>query len=146
MDGTGLNRVDTWHGLPQKGVYIVVGFLAIVGAAVLYVLDPREPGNYPVCPFLGLTGYHCLGCGTLRALHQILHGSPISALGYNLLTVLSLPLLAYSFVAGAMRAFRAPSPAPIFLHPKLIRALVFVVAAFWVSRNIPIEPLAVLAP
>lgn len=146
MDGAGLNRVNTWHALSERGAYIVVGLLAIVGAAVLYVFDPREPGTYPVCPFLGLTGYHCPGCGTLRALHQLLHGNPIAALGYNLLTVLSLPFLAYAFAAGAMRAFRSPAPASIFIHPKLIWSLFFGIAAFWVLRNIPFEPLVVLAP
>ena len=146
MDGAGLTRFNISHGLPKKGVYIVVGLLAIVGAAMIYVFDPREPGNYPVCPFLGLTGYHCPGCGTLRALHQLLHGNPINALGYNLLTVLSLPLLAYSSVAGAMRAFRVPAPASLFIHPKLIWSLLFGITAFWILRNFPIEPLVVLAP
>ena len=134
------------HGLPTRGVYAIAGLLVLSAAAILYVLDPREPGNYPICPFLGLTGYHCPGCGTLRALHQLLHGSPLNALGYNPLTILSLPFLAYAFVAGGLRAFRAPAPAPIFIHPRLIWAMLFGIAAFWVLRNIPIQPLSILAP
>ena len=134
------------YGLSERAIYVAAGLLALGAAAMLYVLDPREPGNYPICPFLGLTGYHCPGCGTLRALHQLLHGSPLTALGYNPLTILSLPFLAYAFVAGGLRAFRAPAPAPIFIHPKLIWAMFFGIAAFWVLRNVPIEPLAILAP
>ena len=132
--------------LSERAIYVAAGLLALGAAAMLYVLDPREPGNYPICPFLGLTGYHCPGCGTLRALHQLLHGSPLNALGYNPLTILSLPFLAYAFVAGGLRAFRAPAPAPIFIHPKLIWAMFFGIAAVWVLRNVPIEPLAILAP
>ena len=132
--------------LSERAIYVAAGLLALAGASLLYVLDPRESGNYPICPFLGLTGYHCPGCGTLRALHQLLYGSPLNALGYNPLTILSLPFLAYAFVAGGLRAFRAPAPAPIFVHPKLIWALFFGITAFWVLRNVPIEPLAILAP
>ena len=132
--------------LSERAIYVAAGLVALGATAMLYVLDPREPGNYPICPFLGLTGYHCPGCGTLRALHQLLHGSPLTALGYNPLTILSLPFLAYAFVAGGLRAFRAPAPAPIFIHPKLIWAMLFGIAAFWVLRNIPIQPLSILAP
>ena len=134
------------YGLPEKAVYLVAGLAALGAAAMLYVLDPREPGNYPVCPFLGLTGYHCPGCGSLRAMHQLLHGSPLNALGYNPFTIFSLPFLAYAFVAGGLRAFRAPAPAPLFIHPRLIWAMLFGIAAFWVLRNIPIQPLSTLAP
>lgn len=137
---------ETTGNLSERVGYVLGGGLAFVAAVVLYVLDPREPGNYPVCPFLGLTGYHCPGCGTLRALHQLLYGNPMSALGYNLLTVLSLPFLGYTFVVGALRAFRMPAPASVFINSKLIWGLVFGIVAFWVLRNIPFEPMPVLAP
>ena len=134
------------YGLSSRVFYGLVAILALASAGMLYILDPREPGNYPVCPFLGVTGYHCPGCGTLRALHQLLYGNPVSALGYNVLTVLSLPFLAYAFAVGALRAFRVSAPAPIFINPKLIWGLVFGIVAFWVLRNVPVEPLSILAP
>ena len=88
------------YRLSAKAIHVGFALLAIVGAAMLYVLDPREAGNYPVCPFLEVTGYHCPGCGTLRALHQLLYGNPINALGYNVFTVLSLPFMGYGFAVG----------------------------------------------
>ena len=132
--------------IPSRALYVVAVLAAAAGAAMLYIVDPREPGNYPVCPFLGVTGYHCAGCGTLRALHQLLYGNPISALGYNALTVLALPFMAYAFAAGGLRAFRAPAPGPIFINPRLIWGLFFGIVAFWVLRNVPVEPLSILAP
>ncbi len=134
------------HKAAKGLAYLLVGLLALASAAMLYAFDPREPGNYPVCPFLGLTGYHCPGCGTLRALHQLLHGNIFSALGYNPLTVISLPFLAYAFALGALRAFRAPAPAPLFINPRLIWAMFFGIAAFWALRNVPFGPLTILAP
>ena len=120
--------------------------LGLVVVAVLYTFDPRNPGTYPICPFLGLTGYHCPGCGTLRALHQLLHGNVMAALGYNPLTVLSLPFIIYSFTVGELRVFRIAAPPRVFIPHQFIWALFVGIVAFWLLRNVPVEPLTVLAP
>lgn len=129
-----------------RTAYLGLALLAAAGLALLYAIDPRQPGRFPVCPFLGLTGCYCPGCGTLRSLHVLLHGDVVSALGYNPLAVLSLPFIVYSYVAGAARAFSIPAPRPVFVHHRLIWALFAGVVSFWVLRNIPIEPLTALAP
>ena len=114
-------NISSRFRLSPRVAYIVLAALGLVGVIVLYAFDPRNPGTYPICPFLGLTGYHCPGCGTLRALHQLLHGNVIAALGYNPLTILSLPFIAYSFAEGAMKAFRSQGatqnihPAPAYM-------------------------------
>ena len=123
-----------------------LGLLALAGVAVLYAFDPRDAGNYPVCPFLSLTGCYCPGCGTLRALHRLLNGDAASALDYNPLAVLSLPFIVYSYAAGAARAFSMQAPRQVFVHPRLIWVLLAGVIAFWVLRNVPVEPLTALAP
>ena len=130
---------------PRVG-YVALIALGFAGVAILYTFDPRNTGTYPICPFLGLTGYHCPGCGTLRALHQLLHGNIIAALGYNPLTVLSLPFIAYSFTDGVMRAFRIKNLRRVFIPHQYIWALFVGIVAFWLLRNVPIEPLTVLAP
>ena len=134
------------YGVSQRAAYVGVAFLAVAGLAVLYAFDPRNSGSYPICPFLGLTGCYCPGCGTLRSLHQLLHGNVVSALGYNPLTVLSLPFIAYSYATGAARAFRIPAPRKVFVHHLWIWALLAGVIVFWVLRNLPVEPLNILAP
>ncbi len=130
---------------PRVG-YVALIALGFAGVAVLYTFDPRNAGTFPICPFLGLTGYHCPGCGTLRALHQLLHGNVIAALGYNPLTILSLPFIAYSFTDGAIRAFRTKGLPRIFIPHQYIWALFVGIVAFWLLRNVPIEPLTVLTP
>ena len=132
--------------LSPKVAYLALVALGLVGVAVLYTFDPRNPGAYLICPFLGLTGYHCPGCGTLRALHQLLHGNVIAALGYNPLTILSLPFIAYSFAEGAMKAFQVKALPRIFIPHQFIWALFIGIVAFWLLRNVQIQPLTVLAP
>ena len=112
----------------------------------IYVIDPSDPGNYPVCPFLDLTGYHCPGCGTLRALNQLLHGNVLAALGYNVLAAASLPFIAYSFIREVIREMGMSVPRPTYLDHRLIWALFVGVIAFWILRNIAIESLTILAP
>ena len=126
--------------------YVALALLGAAGVALLYAFDPRNPGLFPPCPFLGLTGCYCPGCGTLRALHVLLRGDVAGALGYNVVTVLSLPFIAYSFGTGAMRAFGLKAPRPVFVHPRWIWALLAGIVAFWVLRNVPVAPLTVLAP
>ena len=126
--------------------YAGLAVLGAAGLALLYFVDPRNPGVFPACPFLGLTGCYCPGCGTLRALHVLLRGDVASAIGYNVLTVLSLPVIAYSFGTGAMRAFGLKAPRPVFVSPVWIWALLAGVVAFWVLRNVSVAPLTVLAP
>ena len=134
------------YRIAPRLAYVALAVLASLGVAMLYTFDPRNTDSYPVCPFLGLTGYHCPGCGTLRALHQLLHGNVIGALGYNPLTILALPFIAYSYAAGAARAFRAPALPRVFIPPAWIWALLVGVIAFWVLRNVPIAPLTFLVP
>ena len=126
--------------------YAGLALLGVGALAVLYAVDPRNPGSYPVCPFLGLTGCYCPGCGTLRALHRLMYGDLQAALGYNPLTVLSLPFVAYWYATGALRAFGLPAPRPVFLRSRWIWALLAGVVAFWALRNIPVGPLTILAP
>ena len=134
------------RSVSSRAAYAGLALLGAAGLAFLYFFDPRVSGLYPVCPFLGLTGCYCPGCGTLRALHLLLRGDVAGALGYNVVTVLSLPFIAYSYATGAMRAFGLRAPRPVFVHPRWIWALLAAVIAFWVLRNVPFTPLTVLAP
>lgn len=120
---------------------------AAAGAGTMLLLaDPAKATFYPECPFHALTGLWCPGCGTLRGLHQLLTGHPMAAFGYNplmVLTVVALAVLAVAWVARATGILRRPPP-PL---PVAVPWIVFwVVVAFGVLRNIPVEPFSALAP
>lgn len=115
-------------------------------AAVLLVVgsvDPNEPGHYPTCPFLQVTGWACPGCGTLRALHALVHLDPLRAVSLNLLTVCAVPLLA-ALWWGWLRRQWAGRPKMRLAPPWRLWTLLAVVVAFWVLRNLPVTD--VLAP
>ena len=59
--------------------------------ATLFTFNPADSSVFPPCPFRALTGFHCPGCGTLRGLHQLLHGHLLEAFSFNPLMVLFLP-------------------------------------------------------
>ena len=65
---------------------LVVG----VAAALLAAFDPATTWWFPSCPFQALTGWLCPFCGSLRAIHALLIGSPLAALAFNPITVAGL--------------------------------------------------------
>ena len=109
----------------------------------MYARDPSEPGSYPVCPLNAVTGLYCPGCGTLRALHQLLHGHLGRSAAFNPLTVLAVPFVAYHFLAWLLPSLGWRRVAP---SGRATWALLAVVVAFGVLRNLPWAPFDALAP
>jgi hypothetical protein len=74
--------------------------MAAAGAVLLYRFPPKEHSFYPRCPFYLLTHYRCPGCGTTRALSELLHGHFAAALHFNpAVTLLAPVVLGYFAVA-----------------------------------------------
>lgn len=65
---------------------------AVLALCVLYAFDPAATSWMPQCPSHWLTGYDCPGCGTLRAVHAILHGDIAAAWHYNAAVFFAVPL------------------------------------------------------
>ena len=114
--------------------------------ALVIVRDPAEPGFFPPCPFLVLTGLYCPGCGTLRSLHQLSNGHLLPALGLNPLAVLTLPFIGYAFLSAVLLSTTGRRPPAVFLPAAWIWALLGGIVLFWVLRNVPVYPLSLLAP
>ena len=111
--------------------------LAAVTLVALRAFNPASTWFFPPCPFHVLTGYLCPGCGTTRALHQLLNGHLAAAFRLNPLTMVLLPYVGYS-AASALSESACGRPFPrLFLRPVYIRTLLAVVILFWILRNIP---------
>lgn len=122
---------------------VAVAAMAIV---MLACFDPATSGMFPPCPLHYLTGWYCPGCGSLRALHQLLHGNLSAAWALNPLTVVLLPFLTYGIASHALNQLRGKHLPQLFLPAVWIRALCAVIILFGIARNIPLHPFDWLAP
>jgi hypothetical protein len=113
---------------------------ALVGAAAfaLHVRDPHVRHSWGVCPLYALTGVYCPGCGGLRAVNDLGNGHVGAAASSNLLLVLTIPVAVVLFVRWSHAAWTGREVAVVPPVPSWVRiALVVVVAAFTVGRNLP---------
>ncbi|QBI53943.1 DUF2752 domain-containing protein [Streptomonospora litoralis] len=110
------------------------------GAVLLHFVDPNEGGNYPVCPWLMITGTWCPGCGTMRAIHAMTELDVAGAFGMNPMLMLMAPFLAYGYVRWLYRSFRPAPPRTTpkkALHPAWLYLFLVAFIAYWVVRNLP---------
>lgn len=121
--------------------------LGIIGVAVLFfVLDPNKHELFPRCLFHSLTGAHCPGCGSQRALHSLLHFDIVGVVSYNFLFLPAGLLILYHYVHPLLNhAFSWKLPNLFYM--KYTPWVVFIVVIlFWIARNLPWFPFSVLAP
>ncbi|MBH5334354.1 DUF2752 domain-containing protein [Streptomyces pactum] len=111
-----------------------LGALAAAAAAFTAValVDPGEPGHYPVCPLLHHTGLLCPGCGGLRGAHALAHGDLTTALHANALALAGYLVLAGYWLrwlrcAAAGRPAPAPRPGTVHLWIAAVLTVLFTV-------------------
>ena len=109
---------------------------ATLAAVVVFAFDPMRVSLFPPCPLHQYTGLWCPGCGTTRAMHQLLHGNVAAAFRFNPLAISLLPVIGYLAIRREEQVMK----------PVWIWTLLGVVVAFGVLRNIPVYPFTLLAP
>lgn len=120
---------------PVAPLAVLAGSVAAL--AVVATVDPEQPGHYPVCPFLSVTGWWCPGCGTLRAVHALTHGDLATAVERNVLTVLAVPVLVIAWAAWLRRTVTGRPRSRWAAPPVALWGLLATVVVFWVLRNLP---------
>jgi prolipoprotein diacylglyceryltransferase len=116
-------------------------------AFVYFSFDPALTIFFPQCPFYKLTGYLCPGCGSQRAVHQLLHGNFSNAIRNNALLVGSLPFGFYAIFLAVKNKISGTSRHPDFLYnPALPWVVFFTVMLFWVLRNSSLSVSEFLSP
>jgi hypothetical protein len=111
-----------------------------MGAAYLFVFDPGRTGFFPPCPFRLLTGWQCPGCGTTRALHQLVHGHFLAAFELNPLTFILLPVAAFLILAFTRSAFSGTAMPSLKIPDRYVWLMTAVIICFWVIRNTSFYP------
>jgi hypothetical protein len=106
-----------------------------IGALILFFCEPTTVPIYPVCVFHRVTGLDCPACGSLRAMHQLLHGNFAAALQFNAFLIVSLPLIGWAGFRWMMRQRRGERG--IGIRPLWYWFYLAAFVAFGIVRNVP---------
>lgn len=114
--------------------------ISVISAGIIFFFAPGAGSIYPPCPTKYLTTYSCPGCGSLRAIHNLLHGNIIKAFYFNPLTVIALPFLAFWSALSFLRLFFNIKLPVVKIKPFIIWLLISAIIIFTALRNLPLNP------
>ncbi|WP_025143427.1 DUF2752 domain-containing protein [Pedobacter jeongneungensis] len=130
----------------MKLLYILGSIVLLSLVVIYYKFNPEVYNFFPECPFHKYLHLDCPGCGSQRAIHALLHLNVQKAMGYNLLLVLSLPLLAVQLFSKAYAYFTNQNTVLGFWYnPNTPKIIFVIVMLFWIARNLPYTPFSYLA-
>ena len=133
------------YRLPRALPFAVVFAVVAAASLILFLFDPGQYRFYPHCLLYQTTGLLCPGCGSLRALHHLLHGQVLAAVHFNGLLVLGTPVAAWLALRSFLRSLHGQAHSTGF-HPAWLWAALAVVVLFGILRNLPFAHAAGLAP
>jgi hypothetical protein len=114
--------------------------------AILYFYFNPSSTIFPKCPLYNFTGIYCPGCGSQRALHDLLHFDFTGVIGHNILFLFGLALLIYHLTVKFLNTFFNKRIKNFLYHKKTPIVLLVLIILFWILRNIPVYPFTLLAP
>lgn len=86
----------------KNNIMIVIGVIMML-LLVYYLFDPLENNWMPQCIFYKVTGLQCMGCGSQRVIHSLMHGDIEGAFRANALLVISLPFIIFLLLLEIFR-------------------------------------------
>lgn len=104
---------------------MLISVVGIIGLVFLYLYNPQDISVFPRCPFYALTGYKCPGCGTLRAIHALLHFRVAAAFKLNPFLFFSIPV-----IVGMLASRR------LALNVAFARCVLVATVGYWILRNV----------
>ena len=127
--------MENEHNNRSRKTYLVRAAAIVSALTVLFIFNPEKNHVFPPCPVHWLTGLYCPGCGSLRAIHNLLHGRFATAISLNPLMVISIPIVVLMFLN------------PAWFYKRWIPwAAFFILITYGILRNIPAWPFTLLAP
>lgn len=127
--------------------FISLTLLALVLLSLYFYINPTSVDLFPKCYFYSMTNLHCPGCGSQRALHDLLHGNIWQALQHNFLIILAFLVLVYQVYIWLTNHFKKEKKTKNILYATTTPWIIFgVIIVFWIARNIPVFPFTFLAP
>jgi hypothetical protein len=130
-----MNHGLTTYKRKQLVFYLVLGSGLI---AVYATFDPESLSFFPSCPFHSITGLYCPGCGSQRAIYDLLHANFLAALSHNPLIVLGIATGLYKAILWLKYPNSKAAPNNLFYYKNTPWIILILVIGFWVFRNIPL--------
>ncbi|WP_340074795.1 DUF2752 domain-containing protein [Leptobacterium sp. I13] len=127
-------------------LYILLGVAAIVVLPLYYYFNPSSYDFFPKCPIYSVTGFHCPGCGSQRALYDFAHGNILEGISHNLLILIFGIVLLYNMVINIIGIVKGKETESLLHHPRTPMVIFWCILAFWVFRNVALFPFNMLAP
>lgn len=118
----------------MKGIW-PVAVLAAAALAFYFIFDPLTTSFMPRCLFNRITGLQCVGCGSQRMLHALLHGDIQAAFHANALALVALPLIPFLVWLESSRLSHPALYARVHTRAAIL-LIAAVLIAWFIVRNI----------
>ncbi len=135
-----------YHKTFKYLLFFLAAVLATGFVYMYYNINPAGQDWMPKCPFHSMTGYHCPGCGSQRAIHDFLHGNIIEGFKHNFLVGLGVLVLFYKAFLLVRAKFYPEKSTNLLYSPKVPWIILVLIIGFWILRNLPFAPFSYLAP
>jgi len=130
----------------RKIILILGGVVSISILLLYFFVSPEKTELLPKCPLYMATGYYCTGCGSQRALHDLLHLDFAGVVNHNLLFLPALGVVVYYGLLKWLE-FKKNRTYHTFLNNRSTPIIILVIVVlFTILRNIEGYPFNMLAP
>lgn len=114
--------------------------------SLFFMFDPSSFSIFPKCPFHSITGFHCPGCGSQRAIHSFMHGNLAKGFQHNFLILLLLIVVVYDAIVITVNKGFKKHYFNILHHPVTTKSILVLIILFWILRNVNFYPFNLLSP
>ncbi|MBT6881503.1 MAG: DUF2752 domain-containing protein [Flavobacterium sp.] len=114
----------------KKKYKFIVGILVLLLVSLYYFFNPTVSNFFPKCPFHTITGLYCPGCGSQRAIHDLMHLNIFEAINHN-----ALMFFAFTFGIG-LYLYSKKKFYDLIYHPKSPLIIFGIIFLFGVLRNL----------
>lgn len=130
------------EAIKKVSLIIILGVLSILAILLYFSFNPESGLLFPKCPFNTYLGIYCSGCGSQRAIHDLLHLRIGEAISHNLMLLPALFVIG-QHLATKLGIVKRESLINYRYSPLIILSVVLL---FMVFRNIKAFPFEYLAP
>ena len=125
-----------FRAIKNKSFYLFLFPVLLVVGMVYYFNNPAESWFFLKCPVNYVTGLSCPGCGSQRAIHELLHLNFKQAFAYNPLLIAAIPYtaLGIAFNTETLKT-RYPKTRKFFYGQRALYVVLVVVILFFILRN-----------